>query len=135
MEGGCYCGALRYRVSGQPVMKAQCHCRECQYHSGGGPNFFLIIPNDGFSFTQGTAQEFKRPDLEQPVTRQFCATCGTHLTTLLKARGLTVVKVGTLDDPAADYHGPKMAIHMKDTQPYMTVPDGLPCFDGLPPRA
>jgi hypothetical protein len=37
-EGGCYCGAVRYVAEGDPVMRAQCHCRECQYITGGAPN-------------------------------------------------------------------------------------------------
>ena len=102
MQGGCYCGSLRYEVTADPVMKAQCHCRECQYISGGGPNFFMIVPNDGFRFTRGAPASFARSDLEQPRTRQFCPTCGTHVTTLLPQRPLTVLKVGTLDDRAGD---------------------------------
>ena len=135
MQGGCYCGALRYKVTGEPVMKAECHCRECQYISGGGPNFFMIVPDGGFAFTQGAHKDFTRSDIEGAVTRQFCPTCGTHVTTLLKARGLTVVKAGTLDDPAGDYGGPKAAIHTADSQPFHVVAEGLPCFEALPPRA
>lgn len=132
MEGGCYCGAVRYEVTEGAVLKAECHCRECQYFSGGGANFFMTVPSSGFCFTRGDVQDFAKADLEKPVTRQFCPICGTHLTTLLKARGLTVVKVGTLDTPEASYRGPKMAIYTKDTQPYLTIPEGLPCFEGLP---
>jgi hypothetical protein len=40
-EGGCYCGAVRYRAEGQPQLEAQCHCRECQYITGGGPNMLM----------------------------------------------------------------------------------------------
>ena len=115
-------------------MKAQCHCRECQYISGGGPNYFLIVSSDGFAITEGDAKAFERSDIPNPRLRQFCPDCGTHLTTVIRERGLTVVKVGTLDDPVTDYGGPAMAIYMKDAQPFHTVAEGLPCFQDLPPR-
>lgn len=135
MEGGCYCGAVRYELSEKPVLKAQCHCRECQYISGGGPNYFMVVPESGFAYTQGSSKQYKRPDLDQPVTREFCPDCGTHLTTLLKSRGLVVIKIGTLDDPATVYRGPVMAIYMKDAQPFHLVPEGLPTFEGTVPRS
>ena len=52
-QGGCYCGALRYRVSAAPVLKAECHCRACQHISGGGPNYFMLIPPEGFAYVEG----------------------------------------------------------------------------------
>lgn len=115
-------------------MKAQCHCRECQYITGGGPNFFMAVPEDGYRFTKGDPKTFTRSDIENPRTRQFCENCGTHMTTLLPGRPLVIVKVGTLDDPAQDYGGSKLAIFMKDSQPYHVVADGLPCFEDLPPQ-
>ena len=60
LEGGCYCGALRYVAEGEPVLKAQCHCRECQYISGGAPNYFLLMPAEGFRYTKGTPKQFSR---------------------------------------------------------------------------
>ena len=133
MQGRCYCGEIRYEVTEAPVMKAQCHCRECQYITGGGPNFFMAVPEGGFHVTEGVPKTFTRSDLETPRTRQFCGTCGTHLTTLLPGRPLVIVKVGTLDNPAEDYGGSKLAIFMKDSQPYHQVAEGLPCFQDLPP--
>ena len=131
--GGCYCGALRYRVSAEPVSKAQCLCRECQYISGGGPNFFMVIPDAGFRYTSGTPQEFSRADLDAPVTRQFCGTCGTHIATRKPGLAAAILKVGTLDNPAA-YGGPKMAIFAVDQQPFHVLADALPTAPRLPPR-
>ena len=42
---------------------------------------FVLMPPDGFSYTKGTPKQFTRSDLEDAVTREFCAECGTHLTT------------------------------------------------------
>ena len=80
-EGGCYCGEVRYVAEGKPRLKAQCHCRECQYISGGAPNMFMLMPPERFRYVSGAPKNFTRSDLEEPVTREFCETCGTHLTT------------------------------------------------------
>lgn len=133
LEGGCYCGEVRYVAEGESMMKAQCHCRECQYITGGSPNMFLLMPRDGFSYTKGTPKQFTRSDLENAVTREFCAECGTHLTTRRPGLPAAILKVGTLDDPAL-FGAPQMAIFTIDKQAFHQIPDGLPCFERLPQR-
>lgn len=133
LEGGCYCGAVRYETEGEPVLKAQCHCRECQYISGGAPNMFMLMPRERFRYTKGAPKTFKRTDIDPAVTREFCADCGTHLTTRRPGLDPLIVKVGTLDDPAA-FGSPVMAIYTCDIQPFHLIPDGVPSFEKLPPR-
>ena len=131
--GRCYCGAVRYEADGPPGFRGQCHCRECQYITGGGPNFFMLMPSEGFRYVSGEPKRFARADLERPVTREFCADCGTHLATRLPGQRSMVVKVGTLDEPRL-YGLPQMAIHAADKQPFHVIPEGLPTFERLPPR-
>ena len=133
LEGGCYCGKVRYVAEGKPIMKAQCHCRECQYITGGSPNMFVLMPVAGFQYSAGTPKPFARADLARPVTREFCADCGTHLVTRPSGLPAVVVKVGTLDDPGV-FGAPQMAIYTIDKQPFHHVPDGMPTFERLPPR-
>lgn len=132
VEGGCYCGAVRYEAEGDPLFKAQCHCRECQYITGGSTNVFMVMPADGFRFTKGEPKGFTRSDLDNPVTREFCAECGTHL--LTRAPSLPhgiIIKVGTLDDPSV-YGGPDVAIFTMDKQAFHQIPDGIPAFERVP---
>ena len=133
LEGGCYCGKVRYVAEGEPMRKGQCHCRECQFITGGAPNMFVVMPSAGFAYTKGAPKQFTRGDLENPVTREFCPDCGTHMATRPPGRPVIVVKVGTLDDPKL-YGGPQMAIFTIDKQPFHQVPDGLPTFERMPQR-
>ena len=115
------------------MRKGQCHCRECQFITGGAPNMFLVMPSAGFAYTKGAPKQFMRSDLETPVTREFCPDCGTHLATRPPGRPVIVVKVGTLDDPKL-YGAPQMAIFTIDKQPFHQIPDGVPAFERMPQR-
>ena len=133
LEGGCYCGSVRYVAEGEPRMKAQCHCRECQYFSGGSPNTFMLMPVDGFRYTKGTPRQFTRSDIEGAVTREFCGECGTHLLTRRPGLSPVIIKVGTLDDPTL-FGSPQMAIYTVDKQPFHMIAEGIPSFERLPPK-
>jgi len=128
-EGGCYCGDIRYVAEGEPLVKAQCHCRECQYLTGGHANVIIGMPREGFSYTKGEPARFTRDDLEQPRTREFCPRCGTSLTTLSPNLPTGVfVKVGTMDDPAL-YGKPSVAIQTADAQEFHHVPTDANTFE------
>lgn len=131
IEGGCYCGAVRYRAEGDPLFAGQCHCRECQYITGGNPNVIIAMPETGFAFTRGETRKFSRDDLENPVTREFCEVCGTAIGS--RAPGLPgafILKVGTMDDPSA--FSSQMAIFTIDKQHFHHIPEGMPSFERTP---
>jgi hypothetical protein len=134
ITGGCYCGAIRYEITAPAMMKAQCHCRECQHNNGGSPNVFGVYPESGFRYVKGTPKTFSRSDLAQAVQREFCATCGTPI--LSRAPhvipGAAIVKVGSMDDGARDFGKPDAAIFLCDVSPWHVLPEGLPRFDKMP---
>ncbi|MGR3794437.1 GFA family protein [Vannielia sp. SX4] len=130
--GGCFCGALRYRVTAEPVLRAQCHCRACTHISGGGVNTFMLIPPGGFAWEVGEPARFQHPESQRAVERFFCATCGTHIFTQRGGLEGVVLKVGTLDAPEV-FGGPRIAIFCEEGQAWHHVPEGVAAFDRLPP--
>jgi len=131
-EGGCYCGNVRYEAGGDALFKGQCHCRECQYVSGGGPNYTMGVAAASFRYTKGAPKEFRRSDLDAPVTREFCGDCGTQLAARSPAMaGAVMLKVGTLDDPFFNDTA-TIEIYTCDKQPFHQIPEGIPAFDKLP---
>jgi len=131
LEGGCYCGDVRFHVDGDALFQGQCHCRECQYASGGHPNAVIGMPDAGFSYTRGTPKRFARSDIDNAVTREFCGECGTQLMALSPGLpGVRLIKVGTLDDPSV--FSPQMAIFLVDKQTFHHVPEGIPTFERGP---
>ena len=131
-RGRCYCGAVRYEISLAPAFNVQCHCRECQYISGGSPNVCLGIPEPGFRYTAGKPKTYRRSDLQNPVSREFCEVCGTHLISRAPAApGVVILKRGTLDDPAA-FGDPQVAIFTCDRQPFHHIADKVTAFERVP---
>jgi hypothetical protein len=132
ISGGCYCGAIRYEAAGDPLMRVECQCRECQHIAGGASNLVMGMPKDGFTYTKGEPAQFARDDLASPRIRDFCATCGTHILTRSPPRpNMVMVKVGTLDDPSM-FNKPDMVIYTKDARAWHHVPDDAPSFTDMP---
>ena len=43
-EGACYCGSLRYAVTGNPLNTAICHCKSCQRQTGSAFTVMIAVP-------------------------------------------------------------------------------------------
>ena len=66
LTGRCYCGDIKYEFDGELQGALQCHCRECQYITGGNPNVVVVLPEDGFRFVKGEPKPFTRDDIYAP---------------------------------------------------------------------
>jgi len=93
----------------------------------------MLMPAEGFSYTKGAPRTYTLPNKPNAVTREFCAVCGTHMITRRPGLPPVVLRIGTLDDPSV-YGGAQMAIFTAEGQPFHLIADGVPAFEGLPPR-
>lgn len=118
VSGGCACGEVRFGFYEPIAFQAACHCRACQYTSGGGPAYVVGVPKDQFRVTRGHPTEFATlSEAGHLVTRVFCGVCGTHLYSVSEgSRGLYSVKVGALDDPSG--FKPKLQAWTSEAQPW-----------------
>jgi hypothetical protein len=133
-EGGCRCGAIRYTVSAEPIAVMDCHCRDCQYASGGSHATAVVVPAPAFRLTQGTPRRFtSQGDSGRDVTRCFCETCGSPLFSEPPGSAIMVVKAGSLDDPSWLKHGG--ALYTKSAQPWAHIDPEKMMFEGMPPGA
>lgn len=99
--GGCACGAVRYGFYEPLVAQIACHCRACQYASGGGPAYVLTVRRAEFRVTRGRPREFTTLSEDgNHVTRVFCGDCGSPLYAYSDAHAdYCAVRVGSLDEP------------------------------------
>ena len=99
-EGGCLCGAVRYRLNARPQTVNACHCDACKKMSGGTNLLIVTAPREAFEHLSGEVQRFRRTadsGRESDVVR--CAACGTRLWHEPQAP-IIVIAAGTLDDPS-----------------------------------
>ena len=116
--GGCLCGAIRYEVASPPLFQGVCHCRDCQYVSGGAPANVMVVPKAAVTVTKGQTRTYwVTGDSGGRVGREFCEVCGTQLFSNLEGQaGIVVIKVGSLDD--ASWVEPAVEVWRSSAQPW-----------------
>lgn len=98
VEGGCFCGGLRYRIAGEPRDAAYCHCRMCQRSVGAPVVAWGTWPAERFAWTKGEPHLLASSPHGE---RFFCRDCGTQLLFRDPTEPEAVdVNLVTLDDPA-----------------------------------
>ena len=128
LEGGCTCGAVRYRLASEPMVVHCCHCRSCQNQSGSAFVVNLLIEADRVEVTAGAPQSVDAPRDDggaQVIHR--CPRCQVALFSQYSSPHVRYVRAGTLDDPAAIT--PDVHIFTRSKVGWVTLPEGAPAFD------
>jgi hypothetical protein len=99
--GRCLCGDVSYQIQAEPVVSRLCWCRDCQRISSNG-TVNAIFPSAAFQISGEPGAFTSTAESGHQVRRRFCVRCGSHLFADSTGRpGLTVVRLGTLDEPSA----------------------------------
>jgi hypothetical protein len=127
-EGGCACGALRYRLRSQPMFIHCCHCLNCQRQTGSAFVVNLLIEADRVQVLAGTPQSVDAPRDNGSPQRIFrCPRCQVAIFSEYGPPEVRFVRGGTLDDPtdiAPDVH-----IYTRSKVDWVTLPGDIPAFE------
>ena len=131
-EGGCACGAVRYRLTEEPLIVHACHCRDCQYLTGSAFVINLWIER---RFVERSGAEPRFVTLPagtgQPHDVHYCGACSTTLWSRYHAPpGDTLfVRAGTLDEPGSVT--PDAHIFTRTQLPWLALPEGARAFPAM----
>jgi len=125
LEGGCTCGAVRYRVAGPPMFVHCCHCRWCQRETGASFALNALYEADRVALLAGAPEVVPTPSASgrgQRIAR--CPLCRVALWSNYAGAGDAVrfLRVGTLDNP--DALPPDIHIYVASKQPWVVIPEG-----------
>ena len=132
LEGGCACGALRYKLTADPLIVHACHCRNCQRLTGSAFVTNIWIEKKFVETVSGVPKSFKLSGGSgNPHEVFFCDRCGTYLwSKYYAAPGDTVLlRVGTLDRPEAIK--PDVHIFTRNKLPWLDLPNDVPAFESF----
>jgi hypothetical protein len=129
VEGGCQCGAVRYRLGASPLSVYNCHCKDCQRFSGAAWSMSMVVRKGDFTVVQGETDRFAKPaDSGRVVEMHFCQHCHGWLFNLPPAGDVVVVRAGTLDD--IDWAAPVGNIWTQSKAAWVTIDPALVNFPG-----
>lgn len=127
LEGGCACGAVRYRVETAPLFVHCCHCRWCQRETGASFALNALIEADRVTLLGDEPEVVLTPSQSgkgQKIAR--CPKCRVAVWSNYAGAGdaIRFVRVGTLDDP--DRLKPDIHLYTSSKQPWVVLPAGVP---------
>ena len=129
LEGGCACGAVRYRLTSPPMIVHCCHCRDCQRQTGGAFAVNALIETDRIEMLSGEPVAITMPtDSGRPHDVYRRPACETALwSDYGRRRVMRFVRVMTLDDP--DALAPDVHIFTRSKLPWVGLPPEVPAFE------
>jgi hypothetical protein len=128
VEGGCSCGAVRYRLTSEPLFVHCCHCLNCQRQTGSAFVINVLIEADRLEVLTGEPRPVEVPRDDGSAQRIFrCPECEVAVFSEYGRPEVLFVRAGTLDEPAAV--APDVHIYTRSKVPWVVLPPSVPAFD------
>ncbi len=127
-EGGCLCGAVRFKAEGEPLNVRICHCRTCQ-KAMGSPFFARALFDQRAVSIDGETARYPSSEM---VDRVFCKICGTRLFAWRKSPAVAGIALAAFDDRNA--FTPTAHSWVSDKIDWVRLDDGLPHYQEAVPR-
>ena len=129
IEGGCQCGQVRYRIGGEPLFTALCHCSMCRRAHSAPAVAWAMYREDQVEFLKGPPAAYAS---SAEARRGFCRACGTQISfTATFIPGLVDIAIGSLDRP--EDLAPRLHYWETRRLPWLKIDDGLPRYPEFPP--
>ena len=132
-DGGCECGAVRYRLLDAPITTNCCHCRDCQRITGSAFALNAMIETALVAVTAGVPEMRTLGREGAGDTRAWrCPVCDALLWADHPMFGdaIRFVRTGTLD--RAEAFAPDAHYFVRSKHPWIALPPGVPAYDTLP---
>jgi hypothetical protein len=127
-EGGCACGAIRYRLGSDPLFIHCCHCLNCQRQTGSAFVINLMIEADRVETVDGVPQPVGVPRDDGSTQRIFrCPNCQVAVFSEYGRPEVRYVRAGTLDRPSDVT--PDVHIFTRSKVDWITIPESTPAFE------
>ena len=127
-EGGCSCGAVRYRLLSEPLFTHCCHCLNCQRQTGSAFVINLLIETDRVELIAGDPEAVDVPRDDGSSQRVFrCPTCQVAVYSQYGQPEVRFVRGGTLDEPSQVQ--PDVHIFTRSKLPWVVLPESVPAFE------
>ena len=124
LNGGCFCGAIRYEAGGIPFHQTNCHCSICRRTTGAPFVAWFSVPRSEFRLIQGMPAQFRS---SPKGMRSFCPRCGTQLT-FEHDDASNEIDVTTCSLDAPDQLPPKDHTRTSSKLAWVKLADGLPQY-------
>jgi hypothetical protein len=127
-EGGCSCGAVRYRLTSEPLFTHCCHCLNCQRQTGSAFVINLLIEAARVELLAGDPQPVDVPRDDGSTQRIYrCTACRVAVFSEYGSPRVWFVRGGTLDEPSQVE--PDVHIYTRSKVPWITLPGSVPAFE------